>query len=62
MKVIKNFNIAIIMYHYIRPIKFSRTPNLNGLEFNIFKKQINFLTTKYNVLDYNNFLDILITK
>ena len=37
----RNFTINIIMYHYVREIQKSKYPNLKGLEFNDFKKQIN---------------------
>ena len=37
-----NNNIHIVMYHYVRNIKKSKHPNLKGLEFNNFKKQINY--------------------
>ncbi len=62
MKIIKNHNIGIVMYHYIRPIKKSLYPNLKGLEFNNFKKQINYFKNKYNVLNFDDFLEILKTK
>ena len=38
----RNFTINIIMYHYVREIKKSKYPNLKGLEFSDFKKQINY--------------------
>ena len=37
-----NNNIYIVMYHYVREIKNSKFPNLKGLEFEDFKKQINY--------------------
>lgn len=33
----------IIMYHYVRNIKYSRYPRIKGLEIDYFKQQINFL-------------------
>ena len=62
MKIIKNHNIGIVMYHYIRPIKKSLYPNLKGLEFNNFKKQINYFKNKYDILNFDDFLEILKTK
>ena len=41
-KLIKNKNIYIIMYHYVREVKHSNYPNLKALELNEFKKQISF--------------------
>lgn len=37
----------IIMYHYVRPIKDSAYPKLKGLEFAGFKRQLDFLSSKY---------------
>ncbi len=62
MKIIKNHNIGIVMYHYIRPIKKSSYPNLKGLEFYKFKRQINYLKNKYDILNFDDFLDILKSK
>ena len=36
-----NSRIYIVMYHYVREVKKSKFPNLKGLEFSDFKKQIN---------------------
>ena len=50
------------MFHYIQEKKRSLFPNLKSLEFNNFKKQINFLKSKTNILDNNQFYNILKTK
>ena len=34
--------MKIIMYHYVRPIKKSKYPNINGLEISDFIKQLNY--------------------
>jgi peptidoglycan/xylan/chitin deacetylase (PgdA/CDA1 family) len=39
--------INIIMYHYVRPIKNSMYPKLKGLELEGFKRQLDFLSSKY---------------
>ena len=39
----KNYTVTIISYHYVRPIKKSKHPNLKGLSKQILKKQIKFL-------------------
>lgn len=62
MKIIKNHNIGIVMYHYIRPLKKSPYPNLNGLEFYKFKKQINYFKNRYDILNFDDFLEILKSK
>ena len=43
-------SITIIMYHYVRPIKKSKYPGVKGLEFNSFKKQLDFLSKEYNFI------------
>ncbi len=42
--------ITIIMYHYVRPIKKSQYPGVKGLEFNSFKKQLDFLSKRYEFI------------
>ena len=48
MKKFKQLNI--IMYHYIRPIKKSKFPKIKGLEVSSFKKQLDYLSKKYNFI------------
>jgi len=38
------------MYHYVRPIKNSEYPKIKGLEINGFKRQISYLTKRYNFI------------
>jgi len=47
------------MYHYVRNIKKSKYPNLKGLEFSDFRKQIFYLKKNFNVLSNNQFIEIL---
>jgi peptidoglycan/xylan/chitin deacetylase (PgdA/CDA1 family) len=42
--------INIIMYHYVRPIKNSAYPKLKGLELSGFKRQLDFLSSKYEFI------------
>ena len=49
---LNNSNIYIVMYHYVREIKKSKYSNLKGLEFNNFKKQINFFIKNFNKLPF----------
>ena len=46
MKTLNDYSINIVMYHYVRPIKGSKHPNINGLELENFKKQINYFLKK----------------
>lgn len=57
-----NFKIYIFMYHYVRPIKNSNYPNIKGLEYSEFKKQINFFKNSFNILSNESFVDILNNK
>ena len=61
IKTIKN-NIYIVMYHYVRNVKKSKYPNLKGLEFTEFKKQISFFKKNFNFLSNSQFVEILNSK
>ena len=50
------------MYHYVREIDGSKYPLLKGLEFNNFKKQIDFFSKNFNILDYFDFTTIIKNK
>ncbi|WP_440680400.1 polysaccharide deacetylase family protein [Candidatus Pelagibacter sp. HIMB1636] len=50
------------MYHYIKEKKNNDFPNLNYLEFKEFRRQINFFKKKFNILDNNQFCEILYSK
>mgnify|MGYP001323815085 CR=1 FL=1 len=54
--------LTIVMYHYVREIKNSHLPNLKGLEFKEFKNQINYLNSKYNIVDYYQLRDFILNK
>ena len=58
----RNFTINIIMYHYVREIKKSKYPNLKGLEFIDFKKQIDFFCKNFNILSKSDLIEIIHTK
>ena len=62
MKDIIDHSINIVMYHYVRPIKKSKYPNIKGLEFENFKKQIDFFSKKFNIISHTDFLDIIKSK
>jgi hypothetical protein len=57
-----NKNIYIVMYHYVRYIKVSKYPNLKGLEFADFKKQIFFFKKNFNLLSNSQFVEVLNSK
>ena len=55
----KDSNIYIVMYHYVREIKNSKFPNIKGLEFSDFKKQINYLIKNFNIISNADLIEIL---
>ena len=61
----KNFNknsINIVAYHYVREIKNSRYPNIKGIEYNIFKKQIKFFKKKFDIISADDLVDVIESK
>ena len=59
---IQDSTINIVAYHYVRPIKNSKYSNIKGLEFDDFKKQINFFQKNFDIISQQDFIDILHTK
>ena len=49
--------LSIIMYHYIRDLKNSRYPNINGLDLDLFKEQIDFLYKNFHVVTMEQVVD-----
>ena len=45
--------LTIIMYHYVRNLRKSKYPNINGIEINFFKKQLNFIQKKFTIISYD---------
>lgn len=60
--LIKNFSVNVVMYHYVREIKKSKYPDLKGLEFNEFKRQVNYFCKNFNVLTNADLIEIIATK
>ena len=54
--------IYIVMYHYVREIKKSKFSTLKGLEFEDFKKQIDYFKKNFNIISNQDFIEILKTK
>lgn len=38
--------VTIVMYHYVRDLANSRFPQIRGLDYSLFKKQIEFFKPK----------------
>ena len=43
-------NVTIVMYHYVRDLKNSKYPDINGLDIDLFKEQINYLRKNYRII------------
>jgi peptidoglycan/xylan/chitin deacetylase (PgdA/CDA1 family) len=42
--------ITVVMYHYVREIKKSNYPGIKGLEMDGFRRQLDFLSEKFNLI------------
>ncbi len=42
--------VNIVMYHYVRELQGSRYPKIKGLDYSLFKQQIEFFSKNYNVI------------
>ena len=62
MKNLNNYSINIVMYHYVRPIKKSKYPNIKGLELENFKKQIKFFLNESNIISHSDLIEIIKSK
>lgn len=56
---LKDNTINIVMYHYVRPIKKSKYPNIKGLELNEFYEQINFFKNKTNIISEDDLIEMI---
>jgi polysaccharide deacetylase len=44
----ENQNLTVVMYHYVRDLKYSRYPSIKGLDVVLFKEQVAFLKKHYS--------------
>ena len=56
------YNIYVVMYHYVREKNNNNFPNLNVLEFKEFRRQKKYFKKNFNILDNNQFCEILNSK
>jgi peptidoglycan/xylan/chitin deacetylase (PgdA/CDA1 family) len=49
--------LTIVMYHYVRPIANSKYPRIKGLELKAFKRQLDYLSNKYNFITAEELLN-----
>src|SRR6267378_324897 len=52
----------IIMYHYVRPLKQSKYPEIKGLELEGFLRQIEYLNNNFNFITAERLLDCIYKK
>jgi len=49
--------VTVVMYHYVRELKYSRFPEIKGLDVSLFKEQIAFLLKHYNLITVEQLID-----
>lgn len=49
--------LYISMYHYTRDIKHSRYPEIKGLDQSLFRKQLEFMVNKFNIITMEQLMD-----
>ena len=54
--------LFVSMYHYVRDLKYSRYPEIKGLDANLFRKQIEFMTANFAVIRMEQLLDAVLRK
>jgi peptidoglycan/xylan/chitin deacetylase (PgdA/CDA1 family) len=51
------YDLTIVMYHYVRPIKNSRFSGLKGLELESFQRQLDYLESELNIVSTEHVID-----
>jgi hypothetical protein len=54
--------VAVIMYHYVRPIHESKYPRIKGLEIHKFINQLEFLQQNFTIINPLDFLEHVLGK
>ena len=54
--------LYISMYHYTRDLKHSRYPEIKGLDVNLFREQIAFMKSNFNIVTMEQVLEAISTK
>ncbi len=55
----ENKKLFIAMYHYVRDLNNSRYPAIKGLDYSLFKKQIEFFEQNFHVVTMEQVLEFL---
>lgn len=51
--------ITIVMYHYVRDLKYSRYPEIKGLDIGLFKEQIQYFLKHYTVIKMEELIEAI---
>ena len=54
-------NVSVVMYHYVREIKRSKYPGIKGLEFEGFKRQLDYLEGNYNIVSAEDLIEFCVS-
>jgi len=54
--------LTIVMYHYVREIKKSKYPKIKGLEFEGFKRQLDYLEDNYTIISAEDLIEFSISR
>lgn len=49
--------LYIVMYHYIRDLMHSRYPKINGLDIALFKQQLKYLKSRFNIITMEQLIE-----
>lgn len=52
-----NQTFYVVMYHYVRDLKNNRYPNIKGLDYSLFKEQIDFFNNNFNVVTMEHIME-----
>jgi len=52
--------ITIVMYHYVRDLKYSRYPEIKGLDVALFKEQLQYILKHYNVIKMEELIEAVL--
>jgi peptidoglycan/xylan/chitin deacetylase (PgdA/CDA1 family) len=59
MITFKNYSVNLVMYHYIKPYNDNKILNLKVLDVKKFQEQILYFKNKYNILNNDEFCEII---
>lgn len=52
--------LYIVMYHYVRDLSNSRYPSIKGLDYQLFKQQIQYFSKNFNVVTMEEVLNFFL--